>query len=763
MNTFEDLIKESRKTREDERNDKLQYHRKNPKSIAYYEKMKQNIDIKNKTEQTFEIITNITEKGKLMSSNTYEIIEDIAEVKTSIKSANTHDRKQKTEKSTQNIKLMAHNLEKFFNKLGIRFIFSSNYQSVQIFKQFQLSVVEENKKVNLNPVLKIAQIQEFPKIVKTYNNVFVDVKNHFAEITKEKVSNINPEHAYKQLLNKLLYQNPKIPAYAKEYIHEIEKNISHVARKSSKQGHGLESKVQGLIDIWLERVSEVHNIEMIEDKLNLKSYEQSFNLARSIKRKFSIFVGPTNSGKTYHALNEMKNAQNGLYLAPLRLMAAEGQESLSERGIVANLITGEEQNYVDGAHFTSSTIEMCRFSEIVDIAVIDEIQMIADKSRGWAWSQALVGVPAKHVVLVGSAEALPYIMPIIEELGEEFEIKTFERKNSLETIAPLNKLNDLHKGDCMVVFSRKSGLEMKYLIESTGKKCSIIYGNLSPEVRKQEAQKFKSGENEILIATDAIGMGLNLPIKRIIFSTLSKYDGYENRYLNVSEIKQIAGRAGRYGFSDKGQVALFQEYSSEAQTILDNAIYQGYESPYDTKVYIAPNLEQVKVICEVIGKNDLYSALVFFNSKLVKDSELYKASDLESMLNIASQIKGLNLDLHMGFTYSCVPTDLSLEFNAQHFFKWIKNHKKDLQNEAPELPSGVKNNSMNLQDLYEAEIFVKLCMAYKWLHYKYPDIYNDIDTVNYNVKKSNTYIEKTLNQSINLQHTGKHSNRYYRK
>ncbi len=744
MNTFEDLIKESRKTRENERNHNLQYHRKNPKSIAYYESLQNSTVIP--PQNTFNITTEIEKKEKLMTQE-FEIIEDIEQIPSSTK------HKEKIEKSRQNLKLMSQNLEKIFSKIGIKLIFSTNYQNVFIYRQFQFQIIDEGKKVTLNPVLKLAEIQDFKQLVHQYKNVLVDIKNHFSKITIEKSSQLNAQEEYQALLNRMIYQNNKIPSYAHEYFEEIEKLIINVAKKPSKQGHGLESKVQSIIDNWLLRIADVHNIETIEEKLNFKSYEQSFNLARSIKRKFSIYIGPTNSGKTYHALNEMQKAQDGLYLAPLRLMAAEGQESLLDRGLVANLITGEEQNYIDGAKFTSSTIEMCNFSKIVDVAVIDEIQMIADKSRGWAWSQAMIGVPAKQVVLVGSPEALPYIMPIIEELGEEYEIKTFERKNALETISPINKYSELHKGDCMVVFSRKAALEMKYFIESCGKKCSVIYGNLSPEVRRQEAQKFKSGENEILIATDAIGMGLNLPIKRIVFSTLTKYDGYENRYLNTSEIKQISGRAGRYGFSDKGQVALFQDYSKESETILDNAIYKGYDKPYDSRAFIAPNLDQVKVICEVLGKNDLYSALLFFNSKLVKDSELYKASDLESMINIASQIKSFHLSLETGFTYSCVPTDLGMEINAQHFFKWLKNHKKDLSNEAPVLPDGVAHHQSSLQNLYEAEIYVKLCMAYKWLHYKFPTIYDDIDTVNFNVKKSNAFIEKTLNQSINIKNS----------
>ena len=129
---------------------------------------------------------------------------------------------------------------------------------------------------------------------------------------------------------------------------------------------------------------------------------------------------------------------------------------------------------------------------------------------------------AKHVILGGSEEALPFIIPVIEHLGESYEIKTLERKIHLHYIGPLNNLKALKNGDCVVVFSRKSALEMKSAIEMEHKSCSVIYGNLSPEAERIEAAKFKSGENQILVATDAIAMGLNLPIKRLFLSTLKK-------------------------------------------------------------------------------------------------------------------------------------------------------------------------------------------------------------------------------------------------
>ena len=306
-------------------------------------------------------------------------------------------------------------------------------------------------------------------------------------------------------------------------------------------------KIEQIINVWSEEAKEVYYIEQVEKELNFKAFEQSFPLARSMKRKFSIFVGKTNSGKTFAAMNALAQGESGVYLAPLRLMAQEGQDALFDRKVLANLVTGEEKKQFDGATHVSSTVEMCNMTRPVDVAVIDEIQMIADESRGWAWSQALVGVPAKHVVLVGSEEALPFILPIIDSLGEEYEVTKFERKTPLHIHDGLKKFKELKAGDCVVVFSRKNALEMKNAIEASGKKCSVIYGNLSPDVRRSEANKFKSGENPILVATDAIGMGLNLPMCQKVGSPINTILKKPKQLLRPYFIMRNTGRVSHSG------------------------------------------------------------------------------------------------------------------------------------------------------------------------------------------------------------------------
>ena len=647
------------------------------------------------------------------------------------------------------LQMIYNNLAKIMKKEGYFLEINNGYENIQVLKDYNVSILGlHNKKYQLSVRAEIGVWKDFKSLVSANPSDFGLIKNNFSVWVKEKVNKYNAEESVQEKYD--AYMSIKdLDKRAIKFLSKLESKLINAWRKPTKQTKGFLDKGNQIYDLWVQEIKEINHIEEIENELNFESYDQTFPLARSLKRKITIIIGPTNSGKTYHALNELAKGKTGLYLAPLRLMAAEGQEALFERGIVTSLITGEEQKILENATHTSSTVEMCQFNKVVDVAIIDEIQMISDASRGWAWSQALIGISARHVVLVGSEEALPFIIPVIEELGEDYEIKTLERKSPLHYRSPMLKLRDLKEGDCVVVFSRKSALEMKSAIEAEDKKCSVIYGNLSPEVRRSEANKFKSGENPILIATDAIGMGLNLPIKRLFFSTLEKFDGNEMRTLTISEIKQIAGRSGRYGFADSGDVGILFDNSLESKNLLNKAIYLGYEKAEDTRISIAPNLDQVKKICEVLGKEDLYSALIFFKEKLIKNHELYKTANLEAMIEIAALIKSKKLTIEEGFTYCCVPIDLNSDIHTKIFNRWINNHIAGKENSAPELPEQISfPNKVDSFALYEVENYVKLCMCYRWLYYRYPEVYIDEEIITANAKIANDYIEKSLTKRI---------------
>lgn len=273
---------------------------------------------------------------------------------------------------------------------------------------------------------------------------------------------------------------------------------------------------------------------------------------RSMQRTWIMHVGPTNSGKTYRALKRLEECSSGIYAGPLRLLAHEIYDRFNAKGISCNLVTGEEQRLEHlQAKITSSTVEMVDTTRDVEVAVLDEIQMIGDKYRGWAWTHALLAVRAREVHMCGEERTVELIKNLAALTGDKLVVHRYNRLGPLHTAnESLNgDWNSIQKGDCVVTFSRKDIFAIKKTIEEkTGKRCAVVYGGLPPETRSYQARLFndQSNDYDVLVASDAVGMGLNLSIQRVIFETLTKYDGESDKLLEVPHIKQIGGRAGRY-------------------------------------------------------------------------------------------------------------------------------------------------------------------------------------------------------------------------
>ena len=287
-----------------------------------------------------------------------------------------------------------------------------------------------------------------------------------------------------------------------------------------------------------------------------EQYTELFPLARKMDRRFVLHIGPTNSGKTYQSIQAMKNAASGIYLGPLRLLAFEQFESLNDSGCKCNLLTGEEEQIVEGANHQASTIEMLDLYEHYDVAVIDEAQMIADRERGGAWSRAILGVRAEEIHVCAAPHAEALLIKLIESCGDTYEVIHHERMTPLvPSEKRFHSLSSVQKHDALIVFSKKNVHAVASELQRSGVRCSVIYGSLPYDVRHEEARRFAEKETDVVVATDAIGMGLNLPIKRVVFLEASKFDGIGRRDLYASEIQQIAGRAGRLGIYDIGYYA----------------------------------------------------------------------------------------------------------------------------------------------------------------------------------------------------------------
>ncbi len=303
-----------------------------------------------------------------------------------------------------------------------------------------------------------------------------------------------------------------------------------------------------------DQEKDLETIAEIQQYYQNYSPETYIEKARHLQRSFVLHVGPTNSGKTYDAIEDMKKHSPGTYLGPLRLLALEMYDKINAAGIPCSMITGEESLLTPNAEIISSTIELADTRSHFRTAVIDEAQMIADPSRGAAWLRAICLVDADVVHICMAPEALSYIEKLVQSFDNPYSVQYHERLAPLSYSGEFKDYSDLRPGDALICFSRKSVLSTAALLEKNGYKASVIYGALPPEARRNEVRRYTSGETQYVVATDAIGMGISLPIKRIIFTETEKYDGRHFRNLTTAEINQIGGRAGRYGLHEYGEV-----------------------------------------------------------------------------------------------------------------------------------------------------------------------------------------------------------------
>ncbi|KAH8678923.1 P-loop containing nucleoside triphosphate hydrolase protein [Tricladium varicosporioides] len=344
-------------------------------------------------------------------------------------------------------------------------------------------------------------------------------------------------------------------AARKRLVSKEDNPIFHALRQAFIRGN-LPALSQQLRFLFLKSITAEapEGTEEIQKKVaDLRYPAEWYPATRAVQRKIHLHVGPTNSGKTYHALKRLEQAETGIFAGPLRLLAHEVYTRFNAKGKKCALITGEEQRIPDGLDIVmhSCTVEMVPLNSKVDVAVIDEIQMLGDEERGWAWTQAFLGVQAKEVHLCGELRTVQLIEKLCRLTGDELTIHRYERLGPLEAEKKSlgGNLHKLRKGDAIVLFSRKAIHAMKAAVEKvTGKLCAVVYGSLPPETRAAQAALFNDPNNDYdyLVASNAIGMGLNLSVRRIIFEATSKHNGTSFAPLRIPEINQIAGRAGRF-------------------------------------------------------------------------------------------------------------------------------------------------------------------------------------------------------------------------
>jgi len=375
----------------------------------------------------------------------------------------------------------------------------------------------------------------------------------------------------------------------------------------------------------------------------------------SSPEKTIIFAGPTNSGKTYHGLEELfadfeaNPDEVHVYCGPLRLLAFEVYNKMVEKygEERVGFITGEEAINPE-AKLLATTCEMAP-DEGASI-LVDETHWLAEPNRGHIWSRILISSKFKNFYIISAAEAIDVIQKLTEDAWSS-EIRHFERKTPIRFKGGI-ELKELPNKTAVVCFSRKTVYTVAKQLEKYGKRVGVLYGGLPLKARKRQIQAYLDGKYDIMVTTDVIGHGINLPIDNVVFAQTQKFDGHEVRDLYTWELAQIAGRAGRFGLSQEGSVYLAKGlgwFSNDKDLVKLGTLAAGGKSRTDliiTDALISPRLNDLGL--DIEGGNaeaaKILPALDIWKNKaneLLKD-RILKPSDLATQTeNIVVILKSI--------------------------------------------------------------------------------------------------------------------------
>ena len=298
---------------------------------------------------------------------------------------------------------------------------------------------------------------------------------------------------------------------------------------------------------------------------------------------------------------------------------------------------------------------------------------IADRQRGYAWTRAILGVLAPEVHLCAAPEAKDLLIRLIDSCGDSYEVEVHQRTTPLICMSHTIDYQRVQPGDALITFSKVGVLSVAEDLRQSGKEPAIIYGALPYSTRRKQMEGFLAGEMEYIVSTDAIGMGLNLPIRRIIFMETEKFDGVERRELKAEEIKQIAGRAGRFGMYNRGFVGATQNLP---------AIRAGLEAVVPPLDYAVAGFSDLVLQVDF----DLLEVLTQWNQ--MPTVEPYRKLDVSRYIAIISKLreKGFTLTREQELRAANIPFDETEDALRDLFFQLLSRWQQGEAVEQPGLP-----------------------------------------------------------------------------
>ena len=393
-------------------------------------------------------------------------------------------------------------------------------------------------------------------------------------------------------------------------------------------------------------------------------------------KKIIALLGPTNTGKTYDAIEKMLEFESGIFGLPLRLLAREVYEKCVKKiGIdKVALITGEEKIIPNSANFFICTVESMPKDKVVDFIAIDEIQMCADSERGHIFTDRLLHSRGEELTMFLGSQVMKNI---INDLVSGVEFVKKERFSKL-SFSGYKKISRLDRKTAIIAFSIEEVYAIAELVRRQKGGAAVIMGSLSPKTRNSQVDLYQSGDVDYLVATDAIGMGLNMDIDQIYFSSLKKFDGKKTRRLNLVEMSQIAGRAGRYKNNGNfGTTGDCEALNSDEIEKIENHILPNTKMLY----WRNPNLDFTsteKLITSLEVKPD--------NKHLIKTNDSEDEIVLRFLLK--KNVENNNYSKNLKLLWECcqIP-DFEKKAYGQHVnivdttFKFLTNRKKRIPNE----------------------------------------------------------------------------------
>ena len=360
-------------------------------------------------------------------------------------------------------------------------------------------------------------------------------------------------------------------------------------------------------------------------------------------KTITAVLGPTNTGKTFLAIETMLSFDTGMIGFPLRLLAREVYDKVIKKcdpSTVA-LITGEEKIIPSNAKYFLCTVESMPIDKRLDFVGIDEIQMCNDHERGHIFTDRLLNLRGdKQTMFMGSHT----MKEILSNLNEKIDFINKERYSKLSYTGH-KKISRIERKSAIIAFSTEEVYAIAELLRRQKGGCAIVMGSLSPKTRNSQVSLYQSGDVDYLVATDAVGMGINMDLKNVYFSNLKKFDGKKLRRLNLAEIGQIAGRAGRYmndgNFGVTGEV---QNINPEDIEQIENHKFENINNIFwrNSELNFSSSIDLIKSLDEKNSKNWL---------KRISECEDEKV--LKYLINNETEIKIKDNEKYLKLLWEC--------------------------------------------------------------------------------------------------------------